>query len=374
MLLSAEHILFTYGTKPLLTDVSLYLNSGDKLGIIGINGTGKSTLLRILAGKTHADAGVIACNPNVQVSFLEQNPVMHDEMTVLEQIFAEFPPEFRTLKEYEAVTMPVPGDRILYLCGVVLPVARAGKRERAVGLQLPQLFVPVQRAILQRHRFFLPTSRNIDSIRLNSARFKLNPAVFLYHKQLGGIAVIQLLLAIIYLAFISLGLPDSLLGAAWPSMYPSFDVPVSFAGIVSMIIAVGTIVSSLQSDRLTRVFGAGKVTAVSVALTAFALFGFSLSHSFWPLCLWAIPYGLGAGSVDAALNNYVALHFASRHMAVTLAATLLQISVRTALVYLWVPRYGITGEAWACLIGWICQFVYEYGLYFRERNRIFRTA
>ena len=126
--------------------------------------------------------------------------------------------------------------------------------------------------------------------------------------------MIQLLLAIIYLAFISLGLPDSLLGAAWPSMYPSFDVPVSFAGIVSMIIAVGTIVSSLQSDRLTRVFGAGKVTAVSVALTAFALFGFSLSHSFWPLCLWAIPYGLGAGSVDAALNNYVALHFASRHM------------------------------------------------------------
>ena len=105
MLLSAEHISFTYGTKPLLTDVSLYLNSGDKLGIIGINGTGKSTLLRILAGKSHADAGVIACNPNVQVSFLEQNPVMHDEMTVLEQIFAEFPPEFRTLKEYEAVTM-----------------------------------------------------------------------------------------------------------------------------------------------------------------------------------------------------------------------------------------------------------------------------
>ena len=105
MLLSAEHLSFTYGTKPLLTDVSLYLNAGDKLGIIGINGTGKSTLLRILAGRAHADAGVLARNPNVQVSFLEQNPVMHDEMTVLEQIFAEFPPEFRTLREYEAVTM-----------------------------------------------------------------------------------------------------------------------------------------------------------------------------------------------------------------------------------------------------------------------------
>lgn len=90
----------------------------------------------------------------------------------------------------------------------------------------------------------------------------------------------QLLLAVIYLAFISLGLPDSLLGAAWPTMYPEFDVPVSYAGIISMIIALGTIVSSLQSDRLTRKLGAGKVTALSVAMTAFALFGFSISHSF----------------------------------------------------------------------------------------------
>lgn len=124
----------------------------------------------------------------------------------------------------------------------------------------------------------------------------------------------QLLLAIIYLAFISLGLPDSLLGAAWPSMYPEFQVPVSYAGIISMVIALGTVISSLMSDRLTKRLGAGLVTATSVAMTALALFGFSFSHSFWVLILWSIPYGLGAGSVDAALNNYVALHYKSRHM------------------------------------------------------------
>ena len=124
----------------------------------------------------------------------------------------------------------------------------------------------------------------------------------------------HLLLAVIYLAFICLGLPDSLLGSAWPSMYQELSVPVSFAGGISMIIAAGTIISSLQSDRLTRKFGTGKVTALSVLITAGALFGFSISHSYIALCLWAIPYGLGAGSVDASLNNYVALHYASRHM------------------------------------------------------------
>ena len=126
--------------------------------------------------------------------------------------------------------------------------------------------------------------------------------------------MIQLLLPIIYLAFISLGLPESLLGSAWPSMYPLLGVPVSHAGILSMIISFGTIVSSLNSDRLTRALGAGKVTAISVGMTAAALFGFSVSTQFWMLCLWAVPYGLGAGSVDAALNNYVALHYESRHM------------------------------------------------------------
>ncbi len=126
--------------------------------------------------------------------------------------------------------------------------------------------------------------------------------------------MVHLLLAVIYISFISLGLPDALLGSAWPSMYGQFGVPVSYAGIISMIIAIGTVISSLQSDRLTRKLGAGKVTAISVGMTAAAIFGFSVSHSFWMLCLWAVPYGLGAGSVDAALNNYVALHFASRHM------------------------------------------------------------
>ena len=124
----------------------------------------------------------------------------------------------------------------------------------------------------------------------------------------------HLLLTVIYLSFVSLGLPDSVLGAAWPTMYPQFDVPVSYAGVISMIICLGTIVASLQSDRLTKALGAGKVTAFSVGLTAAALWGFSVSGSFWQLCLWAVPYGLGAGCVDAALNNYVALHYASRHM------------------------------------------------------------
>lgn len=122
------------------------------------------------------------------------------------------------------------------------------------------------------------------------------------------------LLVIIYLAFISLGLPDSLLGSAWPVMHQQLDVPISYAGIVSMITSGGTIVSSLMSDRVTRKFGAGLVTAISVLLTAVALFGFSITRSFIFLCFWAIPYGLGAGAVDAALNNYVALHYASRHM------------------------------------------------------------
>jgi len=126
--------------------------------------------------------------------------------------------------------------------------------------------------------------------------------------------MVHLLLVIIYLSFISLGLPDALLGAAWPMMSQEFSVPVSYAGGISFIIALGTVVSSLQSDRMTKWLGAGKVTAFSVAMTAVAIFGFAISREYWQLCLWAIPYGLGAGSVDASLNNYVALHYASRHM------------------------------------------------------------
>ena len=126
--------------------------------------------------------------------------------------------------------------------------------------------------------------------------------------------MVHLLLAIIYISFISLGLPDALLGAAWPTMCQQFSVPVSYAGGISLIIAIGTVISSLQSDRLTKWLGTGKVTAISVGMTAVALFGFSVSSEYWQLCLWAIPYGLGAGSVDASLNNYVAIHYASRHM------------------------------------------------------------
>lgn len=122
------------------------------------------------------------------------------------------------------------------------------------------------------------------------------------------------LLAIIYAAFISLGLPDSLLGSAWPSMYESLGVQISNAGIISMIIAGGTIVSSLFSDKLIRKFGTGFVTLISVAMTAAALLGISFSGSFIVVCLCAIPLGLGAGSVDAALNNFVALHYQAAHM------------------------------------------------------------
>ena len=123
-----------------------------------------------------------------------------------------------------------------------------------------------------------------------------------------------ILLIIIYISFISLGLPDALLGSAWPSMYGGLHVPMSFAGIISMIIAGGTIISSLFSDRLIKKLGTGKVTTLSMCMTAVALFGFSISNSFVMLCLWAIPYGLGAGSVDAALNNFVALHYKAKHM------------------------------------------------------------
>ena len=124
----------------------------------------------------------------------------------------------------------------------------------------------------------------------------------------------SLLLTLIYVCFISLGLPDSLLGSAWPVMHIEMGAPMSYAGIVSMIMFIGTILSSLFSDRLLRRFGAGKVTAVSVAMTAIALFGFSQSNRFFMLMLWAIPYGLGAGGVDAILNNFVALHFKAQHM------------------------------------------------------------
>ena len=124
----------------------------------------------------------------------------------------------------------------------------------------------------------------------------------------------SLLLTLIYICFISLGLPDSLLGSAWPVLHTEINVPISYAGIVSMIIFAGTILSSLFSHKLLHRFGAGKVTAVSVVLTALGLFGFFVSNQFWMLLVWSIPYGLGAGGVDAILNNYVALHYKPQHM------------------------------------------------------------
>lgn len=122
------------------------------------------------------------------------------------------------------------------------------------------------------------------------------------------------LLALIYIAFISLGLPDSLLGSGWPVMHTELGVPVSFMGIISMVISGGTIISSLLSDRLTRKLETKNVTVISVLLTVVALFGFSLSNRFWMLIVFAVPYGLGAGAIDAALNNYVALHYKAKHM------------------------------------------------------------
>lgn len=124
----------------------------------------------------------------------------------------------------------------------------------------------------------------------------------------------SILIVIIYIAFISLGLPDSLVGAGWPVMHRDLGVPTAYAGIITMTISAGTILSSLFSDKINRRLGTGLVTAISVMMTAVALFGFSISGEFWMLVLWSVPYGLGAGAVDAALNNYVALHYASRHM------------------------------------------------------------
>ena len=124
----------------------------------------------------------------------------------------------------------------------------------------------------------------------------------------------SLLLALIYVSFISLGLPDSLLGSAWPQMQESLGVSLSLGAVISFLITASTILSSLVSHQVIQRFGTGAVTMCSVAMTALALFGFSLSNSFLALCLWAIPYGLGAGSVDAALNNFVALHCKAKHM------------------------------------------------------------
>ena len=122
------------------------------------------------------------------------------------------------------------------------------------------------------------------------------------------------LLVLIYIAFVSLGIPDSLLGATWPSMYGELGVDVAFAGILSTAVACGTVVSSLKSAGWVARFGTGKVTVVSILATAIGLLGFGLSHSFWFLLLFSIPMGIGGGAVDSALNNFVALHYEAKHM------------------------------------------------------------
>ena len=124
----------------------------------------------------------------------------------------------------------------------------------------------------------------------------------------------SLLLLIIYLSFVSLGLPDAVLGAAWPIIYEEFGGPISFSGSIYMLISCCTILSSLKSESLRLRFGTGKITAFSVLLTAVAIFGFSISPSLSVMLFFAIPYGLGAGSVDAALNHYVAVHYSGRSM------------------------------------------------------------
>ena len=124
----------------------------------------------------------------------------------------------------------------------------------------------------------------------------------------------SLLLAVIYLTFISLGLPDSLLGTAWPVMYVDLAAPIAAQSLISVIISCCTIVSSLLTARLVHRLGTGRLTALSVALTAGAILGFSTTNAFWQLCLIAIPYGLGAGAIDSALNNHVALNYGARHM------------------------------------------------------------
>ena len=122
------------------------------------------------------------------------------------------------------------------------------------------------------------------------------------------------LLMMIYLSFISLGLPDSMLGSAWPAMNVSLNAPLWGAGLVQMLISFCTIISSLNSAKLIRRFGTGKLTTISVATTALALLGFSLAKNYAFLLLMAVPLGLGAGAVDAGLNNYVALHCEAKHM------------------------------------------------------------
>ena len=166
-----------------------------------------------------------------------------------------------------------------------------------------------------------------------------------------------LLIIVIYIAFISLGLPDSMLGAAWPAMYQDLHVPVSYAGFISMTICFGTVVSSICYSRLSRRFHTETITILSVAATAAALLGFSFAPTFPCLIALALILGLGAGSVDAGLNNYVALHFKARAMNFLHASWGLGTLVGPFLLsYLfanglgWRPGYRVLGTAQSCIV------------------------
>lgn len=122
------------------------------------------------------------------------------------------------------------------------------------------------------------------------------------------------LLIVIYIAFMGMGVPDSLFGAAWPAIYREFGVPVGWASIISVIIAIGTVIASLNAAKVIQRFGTAKVTLISTVMTAVSILGFAFSHHFIWLVVFSIPIGFGAGAVDAALNNYVALHYNASHM------------------------------------------------------------
>lgn len=122
------------------------------------------------------------------------------------------------------------------------------------------------------------------------------------------------LLIIIYIAFIGLGIPDSLFGTAWPAIYSEFELPISFGSFVTIIISCGTVLSSVISSKIISRLGTNKVSAYSTLLTALALLGFSFAPNLWVMCFWAIILGIGAGAIDVALNNYVAIHYSATHM------------------------------------------------------------
>ncbi|MFV0343376.1 MAG: MFS transporter [Anaerocolumna sp.] len=166
-----------------------------------------------------------------------------------------------------------------------------------------------------------------------------------------------LLLIIIYISFISLGLPDSLIGTTWPSMQADLAVPISFAGVLSMIVTGGTIISSFFSERIIRRLGTGLVTAISVSMTAAALLGFHFAPSFIWLIFLAIPLGFGAGSIDAALNNFVAIHYEARHMSWLHCFWGIGTTIGPIIMSRYLPRnqgwklgFGTIGIVQACLV------------------------